>query len=90
MFMPSNLPLFAGQPRHQDCAGSGSNQQTAPKKILMAPVYPSLKQTKSSDQNTVNIPLPSGVVRGTTSYFVRCGDSTAGQITKSSTTGIQN
>jgi len=90
IYLPSNLPVFAGQPPHKDQAGSVCNQQTVPQQILMTPpVYPSFQHSKFAAQIPVNIPRPSGVVRGTSSYLACSGDSTAGQIATSSTTGKQ-
>lgn len=69
MFVPSQLPVFAGQPRHQNHAGSGYYQQTAPQQILMAPqVYQGFQHPGSSPQyyyqSPVGLPRPSGGVTG--------------------------
>jgi len=53
-------------------------------------MYPIFQHTETSDQIPVNIPLPIGGVGGTTSYLESNSNSTAGQITTSSTTGIEN
>jgi len=56
---------------------------------MTPPVYPSLQHSEFSAQRPVNIPRPSGVVRGTPNHLTCSGDSAASQIATSPTTGKQ-